>query len=146
MISTNFLTKEQSAKAKLRDGSRNSNRAKQTSQMKKEEVDHQISTIRHFWQLWKRTKAWQPECWPKTWIWIIRPPFVVSKSSEKYRNWLNGSSRTLGLQQSRMCPNFHRFAAAIQAKSVPKKSRHWDWFVASLQKRQKKEGLRFAKC
>ena len=29
---------------------RSSNRAMQTSQMKKEEEDHQISTIMHFWQ------------------------------------------------------------------------------------------------
>ena len=45
-ISTNFLANEQSAKAKLKNGSRSSNRVIQTSKMKKEEVDHQISTIR----------------------------------------------------------------------------------------------------
>ena len=41
-ISTNFLPKEQSAKAKLKDGLGWSTRAIQTSQMKKEGVDHQI--------------------------------------------------------------------------------------------------------
>ena len=60
----------------------------QTSQMKKVEVDHQIG---NFWQPRKRTKAWQPECWPKSSIWTIQPPFADSKSSEKYGNWLNGS-------------------------------------------------------
>ena len=58
-----LLAKEQQAKAKLNGGS---NRAIQTSQMKNEEVGHQISATRHFWQPWKRTKAGQPECWPKT--------------------------------------------------------------------------------
>ena len=44
-ISTNFLSKEQSTKAKLKDGSRSSNWAIQTLQMKKEEVDYQISAL-----------------------------------------------------------------------------------------------------
>ena len=44
-----------------------------------------------FWHPWKRTKSWQPEYWPKTSMWTIRPSFVVSKSWEKYGNWLYGS-------------------------------------------------------
>ena len=42
-ISSNFLAKEQSAKAKLKDVSSSLNRAIQTSQTKKEEVDQQVS-------------------------------------------------------------------------------------------------------
>ena len=86
-----FWRWEQSAKVKLKNGSRSSNPAIQTSQMKKEEADHKISTTRHFWQPWKRTKAWQAKCWPKSSMWtFIRPSFVVWKSSEKYRNWPDG--------------------------------------------------------
>ena len=44
-----------------------------------------------FWHPWKRTKSWQRECWPKTLMWTFRLSFVVSKSSEKYGNWMYGS-------------------------------------------------------
>ncbi|GFY47851.1 hypothetical protein TNIN_236161 [Trichonephila inaurata madagascariensis] len=45
-------------------------------------------------------------------------------------------------QQSRSRSNFHRVTAAKRANTIFEESRHW----ASLQKRQKKEGLRFARC
>ena len=114
----------------------------QTSQMKKEEVDHKISATRHLWQPWKRTKAWHSECWPRRSMWTIRPSFVVPKCMEI--GWM-GRPRTLQLQQSRTCSNFHWFLAAKRLNSFPEESCHWGWIVTSLQKRQKK-GLSFAGC
>ena len=82
-ISTNFLTRGPSVKAKLKNASRSSNRAIQTSQIKR-------STIK-FRRPGTFGSRWLPESWSKTSMWTIRPSFVLSKSSEKYGNWLDGS-------------------------------------------------------
>lgn len=44
----NEFSDEGTISKKWKDGSRNLNRAIQISQMKKEEINHQISTTRHF--------------------------------------------------------------------------------------------------
>lgn len=46
--SLSFLVKEQSATSKFEDDSRTSNRAIQTSQTAKEEIDREIWTTKHF--------------------------------------------------------------------------------------------------
>ena len=135
-ISTNFLANEQSPKANLKNGSRSSNRAIQTSKMKKEEVDHQISTTRFLASVEEDeilTTRMLTEDFNVVNSTIVRRLKKLRKVW-KLAVWVP----TLRQQQNRTCLNLHRFAAEKRANAVSEESRH-----GSSSKRPKERRIEF---